>query len=150
MPLDRSFTVSREAVRAFAGRMLGGAPAPLSGSIAEAPAPISNPENWRLNQGLAQADAVLRQNRIIYEPELEPIDPSTDDEPWPGDLEPEDPSLSSQLRQAEDDAEEEPPPEEETAALQAKDVDITIVDVDEEIEVPEDEEPAYQLPQVPA
>jgi hypothetical protein len=174
MLLDRSFTVSREAARALAGRMLGGTPAPLSGSIAEAPA-----HQGRGSAQLALADRIINEarcyeSRVIVDPDLEPIDPDVEgdaDEPWE-DLEPEDPSISSQLKQDEEedeedeprdeagrfsrqDDEEQPPPEdEEEQQLAAKGVEITIIDVDEEIEdgdnSDEEDEPAYQLPQVPA
>lgn len=95
------------------------------------------------------------------------VDPDVnDDVPWQ-DLEPEDPSLSSQLEDDEEEDEEDQPrdeagrfarqdeeedEEDSPEDMAAKDVDITIVDVDEEIEDGKDEEdePAYQLPQVPA
>src|SRR5262249_5236430 len=148
------FTVTREAARALAGRMLSGTPAPLSRSIAEAPA-----HQGRGSAQLALADRIINEarrdeSRVIVDPDLEPIDPDVegdDDEPWE-DLEPEDPSISSQLKQDEeegeedqprdetgrfsrqdDEDEEQPPPEdEEEQQLAAKGVEITIIDVDEE------------------
>jgi len=170
---NRSFTAPQRAVGNSFTRATRTAAAMLS-PTGQAPAPASSVDNWRLDQGLCQADAMLQRHqaheRIIYEPDLEPIDPSTEDKPWPGDLEPEDPSLSSQLRQAEDEEEDEEDmprdedgrfverqddeeeDEEDQPRAAAKEVDITIVDVDEEIEheISDEEEPAYQLPQVPA
>src|SRR5215472_9894378 len=107
---NRSFTAPERAVGNSFARANRTAAAMLS-PTGQAPAPASSVDNWRLDQGLRQADAMLQRHqaheRIIYEPDLEPLDPSDSDTPWPGDLEPEDPSLSSQLRQAYEDEEDE-------------------------------------------
>ena len=164
MPLNRSFTVSREAARGLAERILSGTPPSAPAPTTPAPA-----HQGRGSANLRLADQILareRHARTVIVPDLEPVDPDQGDVPWlDPELELPDPSFQQQLdeedeeepprdedgRFARQDEEEEPPPDDEEMALAAAQRDTTVIIVDEDNELAgEEDEPADQVPQVPA
>jgi hypothetical protein len=133
-------TTGRDLARGVATRQ-------LAATTAHATA-TGSPEQWRSTAALREADRILRQVRENVAPELEPVDPDVNDGDPSRDTEPLDPTIdSAKARQAEDDEEERQTDDEdddETRGLQqGKDVDITVIDVDEETELADEDELAY-------
>lgn len=149
--LDRSFTATN---RAISTPPRAAAPLPMPPLAFQPPAHQGRGAGALAMLDQIQArDAALRRDIIDWDLE-KPDQDVNDDEPW-YDLEPNDPSYSSAMppedeedeekQNGEEDDEEENPPEE--AALRVrqngddeeddeeKDIDITVIDVDEEHEL---------------
>ena len=161
--LDRSFVAMNRALVRAPHTAAPTAPTAPIGGLAPAPAHQGRGGGaLALLDRIELHDAALR--RDIVEPDFEPIDPDIYDPEW--DMEPDDPSISSAMDDEDDDTEarangddEEDDDEmraradgddaEDDDTEEERDVDITIVDIDEEIEVDDDPE-NYQIPEVPA